>query len=232
MKYNLEHIENYLDGKLSAEEKDVFEAEVANDPELRHLVSEMELIKDSLETAQLKEKIKSVAKSKRTKNKRPPYFRILLVALVILALVLLGKQFLKSEQKEETINYASYFTKDPGIPTPMGAESNAPLLDAIIDYKADKYQLSIEKLEKFDAANDTIQYFKAMNFRALGEMNSAYILLESIPSESTFSERAAWFLVEYFLKIEDYTSALNYLNSVSPERKGYQEIKTFLMAKG
>lgn len=231
MKYNLEHIEKYLEGQMEEEELKAFEKAIENDPELRHEVSEFELIKEGFDTLDLKQKMAKIISSKSQKDKPLPYLKIIIIFLGILGLVILGNWLLRTKKLEGKSVYAQYFRIDPGIPTPMSSANNIELLDAIVDYKAEQYEESLDKLSSMDPKNDTIQYYLAMNYRALGRQDSAKIILELLPESSAFNERRNWYLLGYYLQKEEYDKARDLLPSINDERTGFHEIKNFLSNK-
>jgi tetratricopeptide (TPR) repeat protein len=209
---SFEQIERYLMQEMGAEELRGFEERLSKEAILK---AEVEMQKDSMLAVELQamsESLKKVA-SEESKPKGGagglviPFLnsRTIFAIAAGLAIILgLFSVFNPFQSQEEKL-FAEYYNPDPGLPVPMSAVSHYDFYDAMVDYKAEKYDLALEKWKTLlaqDNKNDTLQYFVASSLLNLDDMEASIPMLVELSKrdDSRFKERATWYLALAYLK--------------------------------
>jgi len=188
----IEHIDEYMAGKLSAEERVSFEAAMQQDAELRELVANYDTIKEvstlALEEELLNE-VKTVAKKSALQSTPPTSklnFRSILGIAASILLLIATFVFFNSyayKQKKEEIKMANYQQPDPGT-VRSGDTSNFNNLEKAKDYFDRNYHKEAKELLEKELANSSgefeiseIKYWLAHSYYKLSEYDKAIILL-------------------------------------------------------
>ncbi|MCB0647756.1 MAG: hypothetical protein KDC49_13900 [Saprospiraceae bacterium] len=237
MKFDIAYIEKYLDGQLDNQASLEFEQEMSSDPSLRQEVEDLRTLKSALETRALREKLEAIMEEPAVSAEQPKSnkgigaSRWILVALLLMATLALlyyvGKQ-LKTKEVPQ-MEYAAYFQKDPGLPTPMGAPAGEyTLMDAMVDYKAGNYEMSLLKLGQLQNYTDTITYYKALNLYEMGMKEIAIDSLKRIAPESGYANRSLWYQLKCYLDLGNYAQAKVLLKDIDPATEGFEEVSKWL----
>lgn len=204
-----EKIEAYLLGELSEEELAAFEAEAKSDPMLEAEIARQRQLQEAVEIGAMKEQLDSFHENtQKVSAPKKSTFRWWAVAAVFVGLLATAYFLFFSKSESEKL-YARYHSIDPGLPTPMSATDNYVFYDAMVDYKNEKYKLSIEKWETLlneNPKNDTLNYYLGSAHFADKEHRKAqpYFSTVSQFNESVFHEKAEWYLALTFLSLEEF----------------------------
>lgn len=204
-------IENYLQGKMTDIEKKEFESELENNPEMKKEVAIQKELQLSIEAGGLKESLNEIhnAVIGETKQSKTNWFAIAAgIAILIAASV-----WILNFQSNTDALFAEYSTVDPGLPVPMSASVDYTFHDAMVDYKAEKYDKAIEKWTALSAEtpdNLTITYYIGASFFNQEKYAEAIPYFEKVmmDSDSKFQAKAQWYTVLSWLKTEN-TEAIN-----------------------
>ncbi len=230
---DLETIEMYLDGSLSPDASLAFQKRMEKSEMLRNTVSEFKQLFRDVEGAILKEKLqefhermllqdREAPKAIPQNKKRFNYLRYAAVASVIIIVAITGIWFLSQPTEHEKL-FATYFSPDPGLITPMSSQSDYLFFDAMVDYKRGEYPRAIEKWEelfKQKQNNDTLNYFIGVSHLAIGDAKSAipYLKTAATFSQSIFIEDAYYYLGMAYLKKENISRAKKALSISNHEK--------------
>src|SRR5690606_8455444 len=210
-------IENYLQGKMTALEKKEFETELESDQELKQEVAIQKELQLSIEDGGLKESLDDIhdAVMPELKSARNNW---LAIAAGFAILIAAGVWALNLQSPTDSL-FAEYNTVDPSLPVPMSASADYIFHDAMVDYKAGKYEKSIEKWTALSAQNPenfTITYYLGASFFNQEKYTEALPYFEKVmmDSNSKFQAKAQWYTVLSWLKTEN-TEAIKQVKPVS-----------------
>lgn len=215
-------IEQYLLGESTAEERLVFENNIANNKEWAAKVAEVKLLFTGIETASLKQRLDAYHEKLKKNNPQKEVRKIIstsrkwLAAASVTLLVALSVWLYTSSQNKYEKLYASYYKPDPGLMSAMGVGDNYLFNKAMLDYKTGNYKKAIDewsKLKKSERPNDTLSYFLGVAQQADGNNTEALLLLQSMASDSTkpFYKDACWYTGLALLKQGAISEAIPYL---------------------
>lgn len=225
----LESIEAYLRGEITAEQKKNFDTKIDNEALWASKVQEVRLLLTGIEAASLQERLDgyhAVLKKNHPPLKKAKLFSInrkwLVAAAVSLLVAVAGLVYFFADNRHQKI-YANYYKPDPGLMSAMGIQDNYVFNKAMLDYKTGQYKKAIAAwgtLKNSTAANDTLQYFLGAAQQADGNTAAAQALLQSIAADSTkpFYKDACWYLGLALVKQGDIDKAIPYIEkSERPE---------------
>lgn len=216
-----ERIEQYLEWKMSVDERSRFESELTTDPQLAEQLEELRVLILGVETASLKDKmeafhtdltpVKDIASGGG--NRSTLIWRWSIAAILIVAFGLFW--MLKSDNDYEKL-YAKHFSPDPGLPTTMSSTANYEFYEGMVNYKQGDYKTALSKWETIrdDAMGmDTLHYFRGVAYLAKGDPDNSIKYLQPLwnMEDNSFSAETAHFLGLAYLKIGDIEEAINYL---------------------
>lgn len=216
-----ERIEQYLEGKMSVDERSRFESELTTDPQLAEQLEELRVLILGVETAALKDKmeafhadltpVKDIASGGG--NRSTVIWRWSIAAILIVAFGLFW--MLKSDNDYEKL-YAKHFSPDPGLPTTMSSTANYEFYEGMVKYKQGDYKTALSKWQTIrdDAMGmDTLHYFRGVAYLAKGDPDNSIKYLQPLwnMEDNSFSAETAHYLGLAYLKIGDIEEAINYL---------------------
>lgn len=208
-------IENYLQGKMTVLEKQEFESEVKGNKELEREIAIQRDLQLSIEAGGLQDSLDGIHKAviREAKPAKNNWFAI---AAGIAALIALGVWALNFQSQNDAL-FAQYSTVDPGLPVPMSASAEYSFHDAMVDYKAEKYNKSIEKWTTQLAENPqnlTITYYLGASFYNQEKYAEALPYFQKVMTDSTskFQAKAQWYVVLSWLK----TNNTEAIKDISP----------------
>lgn len=214
---NFGRTENYLLDKMTVLDKQEFEAELKNNTELQKEVAIQKELQLSIEAGGLKESLDDIhtAVIQETKSSKNNWFAI---AAGIAALIAVGVWALNFQSDNDAL-FAEYSTVDPGLPVPMSASADYTFHDAMVDYKAEKYDKSIQKWTALSAENPenlTIRYYLGASFFNQEKYTEALPYFEEVmmDNSSKFQSKAQWYAVLSWLKTGN-TEAIKKITPVS-----------------
>lgn len=219
---NIEEIENYFEGKLSLEDRLLFEAKLEANPEL---VAEFELYKQirgaivEKGKEDLKNKFALIDKELEDKNaavipiSKKKDYRMLAIAASVILIVGIALFFYLNKKNDYSQLASKYYEIEKGLPVEMGTSARFDnLMNA---YKAGNYtdaQRQLNELLQGDSTNDTLIFFNALINDELKNYQSAIIGYSNIPSKSNYFEKSQYRLVLTYLKTNQKRKAIEIIN--------------------
>lgn len=227
--------DQYLQGEMTVEEKDSFEKQLAEDPELS---SEFETFKEvqlrlknkfelEEETEAFKANLTTISDKHFNTNKpKVVVMRPWFYAAAASIIVLFGLFFFDYNNP----TFADYDNPEPASFVERG-DTNATLKEAQTAFNDGKYAAAIPLFEEILKENKTpeIQYFYGV---ALLE-ESKYPKAESIFNElrsgtSAYKEKATWNLALSKLKQKKYAACKEILETISQDYENYDDVEKLL----
>lgn len=216
---NIELIEAFFEGRLSAAEQKRVQTLLITEPEFKE---EFELYKTlvtgikSLRADEIKSELKKIDEELDENNKNQTkstnsFFGIPWAIAATLTVILMSAGFwlYQSKFSERAIAY-KYYVEDPGLPVLMSTGSNKAFDEAMNHYKLGNYQKSFSSMENLltsDASNDTLLYYSGVNLLKLDKSHEAVEYFRKVMSD-TASEffQDAQYRLAFCLLIEGHRS--------------------------
>lgn len=208
-----EDINNYLHGRLSEEDRVLFEKEMVNDLSLRNQVLEIETIINGVkesERQELKERLKVLKNSTESINnkkkikKLKPYYLLVAAASVIGIIMLTNSVFFNTNKSTDEL-YADYFKIYPNTMQPVIRDANSidPTTKAFIAYEAGNFkEASILFSESVKVeTNSDLSFYYAMSLLNERKYNKSLVILNNLISDNKSS---------YILEIYWYSALLEF----------------------
>lgn len=227
-----ERIEAYLDGRMDADEQLAFEVKVKAVPQLKQEVELERTLRDSIEVGVMHNRLDGLHEElfagelgSDTSTGISPWK----IAAGIAIILGIGALLYASSAQEDTL-FAEFATVDPGLPVPMSATDSYDFHDAMVDYKSGDNARAIETwsyLLQTQEDNDTLKYYIGSAHFNSAAFEDAIPYFHSVNemTESTFKEKALWYLGLSYLKldrIDDFKTLTPNQNSVYRSR--FEEI--------
>ncbi|MFZ6050485.1 hypothetical protein [Halocola ammonii] len=216
-----EKIERYLSAELSEVERLAFESALKADPDLKSELDRQRELREVVEIGGMKSKLDEFHQKVASEHsKKSSGIRWWAIAAAFIGLIVASYFIFFNQTKSEKL-FADYHTIDPGLPTPMSATDNYDFYDAMVDYKNEKYELSIEKwkpLLKENPDNDTLNFYIGSAHFANEKYQKALPYFSTVREldQSAFSDKAEWYVALSFLHLEE----LEKLDSLSTAATG------------
>lgn len=228
---NIELIENYCEGKLSAVEHTDFEARLLIDAELKEEFELYKVIVTGIKEQgedDLKAKLKladneldsepKIIELKKDNKKSIKYWTIAASVVFIVGAGL----FWSLANKTNLPQLATvYYEKEKGLPDEMSV-TETQLADVMNLYKSGDYVATRNKLElllKENYTNDTLHYFYGVVNYELDNYRLSRASFNSIKTESKYFEKAQYRLILIALKTNDKQYALDRVNECLLNKK-------------
>lgn len=227
---NFEMIERYLNNEMLGDEKKAFESNLESNSELK---SELKIQKDlrlAVEMGALKHDLNDIH-DKLFVGEKSSSNNWLAIAAGFAIILTLGVWIINQNGKPSDL-FATYSTTDPGLPVPMSSTNHYLFYDAMVDYKAEKYEKAIEKwkgLLRAEPQNDTLNYYTGSSYFNLSDYEKATEYFEKVGREegATLRDKAQWYSVLAWIELEDFKAiqqAKPYAGS--PYEQRIEEIKS------
>ena len=210
---DFERIDRFLLGKMEMNERHIFEAELETNPKLRAETDvQRELIR-AIEIGGLKDSLENIHKKTiQKKESRPSRNNWFAIAAGLVAVISVAIWAVNHQSTNEAL-FAQYTSTDPGLPVPMSASANYAFHDAMVDYKAEKYNKAIEKwtAQLGESENhNPLNYYIGSAYFNQGKYTEALPYFEKAQNEdaSSFRAKAQWYEVLSWLKLDDTQKVL------------------------
>ena len=251
---NFEFIENYLLDRMTPQEKDTFEHRLQQEPELQRDLQELKDMVLAVEYKALKDTLTGFSiplpmedahpeagearvvsmtgkpGSEHRQTRMIPVRWLSLAATLVLGALAL--YFLVDRNEAAANLLVEVFYPDPGLPTVMSETDRYLFYDAMVDYKAENYEVAIEKWSRTtEVGQDTLDYYTGMALLNQGQWQAAEELLNSIPTDSPLKAKADWYRVYTLANQERYNDALQLLESLPATFEGYERVRNYLLQK-
>ena len=230
-----ETMENYINGRMTAEEQQSFERELSSNSELREEVEMHRQLVSSIETESVRQMLEQIHDENFAREETPlvsmrsrsRYFPLAIAASIAL-LILAGWWVFSLQSSQPEALYAAYFTPAEGLPTTLGYADNAQFAEGMISYKLGAYAEALDywkPLLSADPANDTLNYYSGLAYLASEQPDQAIAYLDKVVENesSGYNTDARWYLALAYLKNEQTTEAQALLQVLAEEDSPYQE---------
>ena len=202
---NFERVERYINDEMSAEEKAQFENDLKSNAELSKAYEEQCEMQMAVELGALNDSLDEIHNEVvgEQKNSKNNWWAIAAgIAIIIAAGVYLFQQGSPQDQL-----FATYSTTDPGLPVPMSSVDHYIFYDAMVDYKAEKYDVAINKwkgLVRAEPTNDTLNYYVGSAHYNLENYGEAVGYFEKVnpDSDSPLRYKSQWYRVLAWIKLD------------------------------
>ena len=225
----LERFEQYVFHRMSVSERNDFEADLANNAELKAKFEQLYPLVEGIQRSSFKKDIladlhrETQQQSRTTERKLFNGNNWLWLAAACFAILLVAV-FFNFPTKEERL-FAKHFEPDPGLPTVMSTTGNYDFYYGMVDYKLGNYEKAISKwdsLQVIDPKNDTLNYFLGAAYLAKKQASKAIPYLQLVSeSENKFQQYSYYYLALAYLKegeIERAKQALQKSNLEEADR--------------
>lgn len=228
----LEEIERFLNKELSEEDHSVFEEKMMIDNSFSEKVEEIRVLIQVVEEDGLSKQMEAIHKKNFASNNieveasnvatedkvvsinsNKSLYRKFAFAASIALLVGLGTYLFNNATSEHEQLFATHFTQDPGLVTPMSATDNYEFYRGMVDYKQEKYALAITRWQKLlieKPTNDSLNYYIGVSKLTQGEVEKSLSYFEKIEAKSFFYNDALLYLGLINLKQGNIESAKLY----------------------
>ena len=185
-----ERIDNYVMGKMSAEERNSFEQEIANDAELQAEVALHRDVVRAIRMKAAKEHLQNVERQIRAEERRRKVFKQLAPVIALAACLVVGV-FVDYDNRGDYKDYAANIEITPS--RAAGYEVN----EVIYKIAENNYTEALATIEEAMAQDisvserDELEWYKAVTYMRMGKWVKARKLLKQIAaSDSAYSEDA------------------------------------------
>lgn len=221
--YNSEQILKWLDGEMTGEEKTSFEQALASNPQLKAEVESLQMAKNAIRSYGLKENVAAIhsemmqemqAPIRMISNRRRIIRYTISVAASIL-LIFIGitayNFFSLSADKLYNQQFQSY-----ELSTVRGTESFTPIEKL---YQQKDYKAVTQAEKQLQSKTTEENFLTGMSYMELNDLNSAIPEFETVindrtTSETSYRERAEYYLALAYLKAKNYKKAIEQMESI------------------
>lgn len=187
-----ERIDNYVMGKMSAEERIFFEQEIANDAELQAEVALHRDVVRAIRMKAAKEHLQKVERQIRAEERRRKVFKRLAPVIALAACLVVGV-FVDYDNRGNYKDYAIQITIEPKIVRGWHEYVN----EVAIKINDEEYKAALATIEEAMAQDisvserDELEWYKAVTYMRMGKWIKARKLLKQIAaSDSAYSVEA------------------------------------------
>ncbi|GAB5419057.1 MAG: hypothetical protein Crog4KO_05650 [Crocinitomicaceae bacterium] len=223
MEDRTQHIDDYLNNRLSEEDAAKFERDLEADPNLREELELQQKLQRLLEENERLELKKQVANISQTQSKsRAPKSIIFKVAAIIL-LLLIPTYFYVSNQYTDSSLYEAYEETYADRVTTMGASDD--LQEAMLAYNTEKYKKASILLReiRIEKADERLIIYEAVAYRKSDQPEKAIQLLNKYIPKAQFKETLQWELILNYLAAERGEEAEKTLQVFLKDNSGYKQ---------
>lgn len=244
MKYN-DQIEAYLDGEMTAQEKQRFESELDKDKELN---SELELrrqvnqaISES-DVLDLRATLRNIHHSKpdaisqHRKGKlfgiqwqyaAAAIFGLLLVSSLTIYLLNVNRAFSSQEL------YSMYYQPDDAVMVMRSGETDSDnlLVEALTKYEQQDYEGALQLFKK-DQSNLLVHFYSGLAYMEIDKFEEAIHSFQVIidNNDNLFIEQAKWYQALSYLKIDEKDKAKLLFQDVTKYNSIYKDKAQHILA--
>lgn len=228
--------DQYLQGELTVDEKDNFEKQLTENPDLRAALETFKEMHSQLENKFGMETERAVFEKNLTRIS-DKYFKKKKVKVVSMkpwyyaaaasVIIMFGLFFFQYDTNPSFKDYnnpeSAYFT-ERGV-------AEETLKKAEDDFNGRRYSKAIPLFEAILKENNSpeIQYFYGISLVEESHYKKAEAVLnELISGNSVFKEKAKWYLALSKLKQRDYKACKEVLQTISQDFENYEEVEQLL----
>jgi TolA-binding protein len=228
--------DQYLQGELTVDEKDNFEKQLAENPELKAALETFKEMHSQLENKFALETERAVFEQNLTrisdkyfkkKKSKVVSMKPLYWTAAASVIIMFGLFFFQYDQNPSFKDYnnpeSAYFT-ERGI-------AEETLKKAEDDFNGRRYSKAIPLFEAILKENNSpeIRYFYGISLVEESHYKKAEdVLNELISGNSVFKEKAKWYLALSKLKQRDYKACKEVLQTISQDFENYEDVEQLL----
>lgn len=227
-------LEKYFEGKLSDEEREIFESKMKNDPAFAKEVEQekdLRIALDLMARIRNKEIVRTIAQKSKPVKRRIRTYRIA-ASLAILISFGIGYAALDASFSDKALANRFFEKYDKAVTTKSSNTVENQLDDAIKLYQSSDYSGAYGA---FTALPDTlsthwiVQLYIGNCELELGQEEKATTTFSEIIRESEqYQETARWYLAIAFLKLNDENNARRILNQIEEGQYNYSNAQKLL----
>jgi anti-sigma-K factor RskA len=245
----IDEVENYLQGKMTLEQRASFESRMETEAELQE---EVELYRNVFAGIRkggrdlLKDELKVIESSVRGREDTTtinrgksrtitPWILGIAASLVILISALVF--VITRNDGGYTALYESYYKTYPNVITSIerGGSESVDQLAAFEAYEQGNYQQAYKELQVLSAKepnNLSLKFYSAISLMEQEEFAQALVLLEPVAQARTdFSSQAKWYAALCLIRLNKIKEARDYLQSLSQNDGPYKKRATQLLSE-
>ena len=229
MEQDIELLEKYLKGSLSAEDRSLVERRLSEEPQL---ASRLEIIKGSYialdpEIEAFEHDLKEIHMEFQSGSKVPHRWRkgyLVAASLVAISLAFLGYLMWFKNPTTESL-YLSYLEAPPNNITVRGQPIDQLLESAMTYYEQEDYQSALEQLTEFLRVRPDHQgalFYRGICHLMLGQFQSSLMVFESFEAmdSSEYYTAAKWYLSLNLIKMGQVVEARSQLEQLARLQNG------------
>jgi hypothetical protein len=221
---DIERIDHYLMGRMSATERAQFERDMETNAQLAAAYRDVR----DLQNAMAYEDVANSLRQIRSSGNQQAVRRTLPVRIIAVAAsiaILMVVYFVIPDKSDAPSLYTEYFTPDPGLPTLMDVnQTEYAFYQGMVDYKAGNYAAAYERwhpLAQSGQYGDTLSFYLGMTQLGLKKTAEAKESLAKVTSEGPFGEKKSWYLALIAIEDKDLTTARRHLESLASGNGAY-----------
>jgi len=235
---DIDLIEKYHGGKLSAEERRLLEARIKSDPVFGAMVTDYTDIIEGVKHER-REKFKSTVKTWEAeilREQQPSVFRTYWKLAAVFLVLALAALYIFIPGRKETPQelYADYFVPYEDVITTRD-ESNPLLTESVHLYDEKKYNLAVESFSKYLTSHPDDHDARFYYGLSLLESGRPQESMESfdivIKGNSLLAEQAEWYRALASLKLGDLSVTKSLLHEIDREGHDYRAKAAELLGK-
>ncbi len=221
-----QEIQDYLQGKLSADARLSFEKQMESDVSFASEVREIQNLKLAIETSEredLKNRLQQLERSKT----RKAWFGKLAMAASVVVIIGLGSLLFLGRSTGKTL-YADNFEVYPNVMAPITRSSEPTMKEDyyFVAYEKGEYAEAIvgfkQLLEEDD--NQDVRFYLGMALLNNGDKDKALNELQKIDKEKTdFHPQNLWYQALIHLEKENYIEARELLQKLIENETNYKK---------
>ena len=229
---DITYFDDFYQGKLTPEEKSIFEEKLISDSELK---KEYDIFLSFVTGIKLFEidRLKQLLNEKKeeSKFKINPYVKaksfrkIYFAAAASIIILLIPGYFLYQKLNSNQRLYNEYIYQYNGMPVLMGATNNVDFNKGMIEYKDQKYDKALvyfNQLLAINPNNDTLNYYSGNSYLYSDKTEAAIQAFTKVNSkQSAFYYPANYNLALAYIKIKETEKAKAILSEISQSNEHF-----------
>ncbi len=221
-----QEIQDYLQGKLSADARLNFEEQMESDVSFASEVREVQNLKLAIETSEREDLKNRLQQLERAKTRKAWFGKLAMVASVVV-IIGLGSVLLLGKPSGKTL-YADNFEAYPNVMAPITRSSEPTMKEDyyFVVYEKGKYTEAIVGFKQLleDDDNQDVRFYLGMALLNNGEKDKALNELQKIDKEKTdFYPQNLWYQALIHLEKEDYIKARELLQELIENDTNYKK---------
>jgi len=161
--------------------------------------------------------------------KKRPKGKIIYMKMAVLAACLCGVIFFGNHllNPDHSTLYLQHFEAYPNVEmvTVRSGNTESTLDSQLMSlYEAESYQKTVDHYEHNGVSNTDIQFYMAIAYMKIEEMDLAKDILTQIPKESKYYEKSRWYLSLCYLNEDDFAAFSEIAETLKYNKETAEEI--------